>query len=260
MAGEKVSGLPTEAVAIADDDLFLISKDLGASFESQRIKGSTLNSLYFSNMGNSNLVSTVADRYFEVTGSTTSDKWGVRAPLSATNNFEVTGDGECRFGAVSKPVYFGQSTTSYILNSPLGGQAFLANFQLFNPTMSTPFNFNNQNAHSFGNIYLGAGIVGNGADKMSVGITAVEPTTNIANVFDYYAKDANGSGGGNACPWWKTSNGDYFNLFSIGGWGNPTGTLTRTSFDTATVTLPQLAERVAAMIDDFRNQYQLFKA
>lgn len=34
------------------------------------------------------------------------------------------------------------------------------------------------------------------------------------------------------------------------GWGAPTGTATRTTFDTATVTLAQLAERVKALIDD----------
>lgn len=34
------------------------------------------------------------------------------------------------------------------------------------------------------------------------------------------------------------------------GWGAPTGTATRTTFDTATVTLPQLAEHVKALIDD----------
>lgn len=36
------------------------------------------------------------------------------------------------------------------------------------------------------------------------------------------------------------------------GWGTPTGTLTRTTYDTATVTLPQLAERVAALITDLK--------
>jgi len=35
------------------------------------------------------------------------------------------------------------------------------------------------------------------------------------------------------------------------GWALPTGTLTRSTFDAATVTLPQLAERVAALITDF---------
>ncbi len=34
------------------------------------------------------------------------------------------------------------------------------------------------------------------------------------------------------------------------GWGSPTGTATRTTFATGTVTLPQLAERVHALIDD----------
>lgn len=37
------------------------------------------------------------------------------------------------------------------------------------------------------------------------------------------------------------------------GWtSNPTGTLTRTTFDSGTVTLPELAERVAALIVDLR--------
>lgn len=34
------------------------------------------------------------------------------------------------------------------------------------------------------------------------------------------------------------------------GWGAPTNTLTRTTFDTTTVTLPQLAARVGALITD----------
>jgi hypothetical protein len=34
------------------------------------------------------------------------------------------------------------------------------------------------------------------------------------------------------------------------GWAQATGTATRTTFDTATVTLPQLAERVKAILDD----------
>ncbi len=36
----------------------------------------------------------------------------------------------------------------------------------------------------------------------------------------------------------------------ITGWGTPTGTKTRTAFDAGTVTLPQLAERVAAILED----------
>lgn len=37
------------------------------------------------------------------------------------------------------------------------------------------------------------------------------------------------------------------------GWGAPTGTATRTAFATSTVTLPQLAEVVKALVDDFRS-------
>lgn len=37
------------------------------------------------------------------------------------------------------------------------------------------------------------------------------------------------------------------------GWATATGTATRTAFDTATVTLPQLAERVKALIDDLHS-------
>ena len=33
------------------------------------------------------------------------------------------------------------------------------------------------------------------------------------------------------------------------GWGTPTGTATKTTFDTATVTTAQLAERVKALLD-----------
>jgi len=39
----------------------------------------------------------------------------------------------------------------------------------------------------------------------------------------------------------------------IVGWGAATGTATRTPFDTGTVTLPQLAERLKALVDDLRS-------
>jgi hypothetical protein len=52
------------------------------------------------------------------------------------------------------------------------------------------------------------------------------------------------------------SAGDYYECLGVGestaitGWGAPTGTATRTTFATGSVTLPQLAERVKALIDD----------
>lgn len=50
--------------------------------------------------------------------------------------------------------------------------------------------------------------------------------------------------------------GDYYECVGIGesvaitGWDAATGTATRTTFATGSVTLPQLAERVKALIDD----------
>lgn len=44
--------------------------------------------------------------------------------------------------------------------------------------------------------------------------------------------------------------GRAFSQISTAGWGAPTGTATRTTFDTATVTLPLLAQRVKALLDD----------
>lgn len=41
------------------------------------------------------------------------------------------------------------------------------------------------------------------------------------------------------------------------GWATPTGTATRTTFDTATVTTAQLAERLKALIDDLKAQGRL---
>lgn len=54
------------------------------------------------------------------------------------------------------------------------------------------------------------------------------------------------------------SAGDYYECVGVGGgaiatgWGDPTGTATRTTFATGSVTLPQLAERVMAIILDLK--------
>jgi len=44
------------------------------------------------------------------------------------------------------------------------------------------------------------------------------------------------------------------------GWALPTGTLDRTTFDQSTVTLPQLAQRLAALITDLRNTVTVLAA
>jgi hypothetical protein len=83
------------------------------------------------------------------------------------------------------------------------------------------------------------------------------PSANRTSHHWYYSADA---GTGNAAPHFRTENGDIVKLYRVAGWGLPTGTFTRTTFDTATVTTAQLAERVAALIQDLRDNHQLLKA
>lgn len=77
------------------------------------------------------------------------------------------------------------------------------------------------------------------------------------DAFQIFSKDIVA---GNAAPHFICENLDEIKIYSIGGWGTPTGTLTRTTFDESTVTLPELAQRVAAMITDLKTGHQLFKA
>jgi len=83
------------------------------------------------------------------------------------------------------------------------------------------------------------------------------PAGNITDAIQAYAADITA---GNTALFIRNENGDIVKLYSIGGWGTPTGTLTRTTFDTTTVTLSELAERVAALISDLKTGQQLLKA
>lgn len=83
---------------------------------------------------------------------------------------------------------------------------------------------------SIGNI--GANAIGDGAT-----VTEAGGVTHISSVQLFLGR----VGSGNRFRVLRTR---------ITGWGAPTGTATRTAFDTATVTLAQLAERVKALLDD----------
>jgi hypothetical protein len=82
-------------------------------------------------------------------------------------------------------------------------------------------------------------------------------TGSIANAVQVYAADQTA---GISTLFVRSENNDIVKIYSIGGWGTPTGTLTRTTFDTTTVTLSELAERVAALISDLKTGHQLLKA
>lgn len=51
---------------------------------------------------------------------------------------------------------------------------------------------------------------------------------------------------------WSTSEQALDYVLPRPGWGDPTGTATRTAFATGTVTLPELAAAVKALIDDLK--------
>mgnify|MGYP000868569300 CR=1 FL=1 len=96
-----------------------------------------------------------------------------------------------------------------------------------------------------------------GRGGISLKNAAVVPSTNTTDRFTMYSTDIVA---GNAAPHFRTENGDIVKLYRVAGWGLPTGTFTRTTFDTATVTTAQLAERVAALIQDLRDNHGLLKA
>ena len=99
---------------------------------------------------------------------------------------------------------------------------------------------------------------GTGNPSRFIGIiNGTAPNGTVANGFALYSAAVTA---GNAAPHFRTENGDIVKLYRVGGWGLPTGTFTRTTFNTATVTTEQLAERVAALIQDLRDDHQLLKA
>jgi len=121
---------------------------------------------------------------------------------------------------------------------------------------------NSTNNNSFivsdlGNIGIGTTSAGTSATKTLVINNGTAPTGNVTDSFQQYSADITA---GNAAPHFRTENGDIVKIYRVGGWGLPTGSFTRTTFDTTTVTLEQLAERVAALIQDLRDNHQLLKA
>lgn len=87
--------------------------------------------------------------------------------------------------------------------------------------------------------------------------TAAPSGTIVADHAYLYVEDITA---GNAAVHFMTEAGDIVKMYAISGWGTPTNTLTRTTFDTSTVTLQQLAERVGALISDLKTGHGLLKA
>lgn len=105
-------------------------------------------------------------------------------------------------------------------------------------------------------LFTTTGSFGSGEKVMFINNATTAPSGNPANGVIMYSADISAS----AVPHFKNEAGDIVKLYSISGWGTPSGTLTRTTFDSGTVTLPQLAERVAALLTDLKTSHGLLKA
>lgn len=99
-------------------------------------------------------------------------------------------------------------------------------------------------------------IFGSGGKVMLIANSTAQPSDNPADATFVYSADVSAS----SVLHFRNEAGDIIRMLAAGGWGTPSGTLTRTTFDSGTVTLPQLAERVAALITDLLQVQQLLKA
>ena len=101
---------------------------------------------------------------------------------------------------------------------------------------------------ALGNVGMGANVWGTNARRVFAMSTndAVEPTSSPSNIIQMYPKDIIP---GQATLHIRTEGNDIIRWFPDSGWALPTGTSTKTTFDTATVTTEQLAERFKALIE-----------
>jgi len=186
----------------------------------------------------------------------------------SVNLMEVRGDGSFFFRNNAATMYMYYDGTSTI--------EFATPTQLFLQTNTSTANMNvmhngtgagtylalrTQTTSLFiyrnGNFHFGASPqAGSGTNSLLLE-SGTAPSTNVTDKCYIYSQDVVA---GNAALHARTENGDIVKVYSIGGWGTPTGTLTRTTFDSGTVTLAQLAERVAALISDLKTGHQLLKA
>jgi hypothetical protein len=92
-----------------------------------------------------------------------------------------------------------------------------------------------------------AGIAG-GGHVLEEWVYDVNAGQQVFQVLNSRRKWARAKAGGTWSPWQIITDN------TSTGWGAPTGTATRSTFATGSVTLPQLAERVKALIDDLTMQ------
>jgi hypothetical protein len=203
-----------------------------------------------------------------------------------------------QISGAARTTVIGGRATSGVARSVSGNDTTIIGYALDSNTLSYTASlttyFNNNNAshwlHKNGNI----GLFGQAYQILSdstgatglnnfMNLTATNTLTihngtattgSIANAVQVYAADQTA---GNSTLFVRSENNDIVKIYSIGGWGTPTGTLTRTTFATyagATAgilydqTIMQTLidavktsdERLAALISDLKTGHQLLKA
>jgi len=164
---------------------------------------------------------------------------------TSTSIFTLFDNGQIDLGGQSVNLNFG-STSNVLLNQ--FGRATLRSIDFNNCKLSTALDFNNLSGNKVNSLNLGTGLSPTGGNA-TVNLFNNGVGGTLADASQIYGSDIVA---GNTAPHIQTENGDILKLYSIGGWGSPTGTATRAAFDTTTVTLSELAERVKAIVDDFK--------
>jgi hypothetical protein len=98
---------------------------------------------------------------------------------------------------------------------------------------------------------------GTSAARVFAQASGTAPSTSPPDCYQLYSADISA---GVAAPHVRTENGKVVRIYQVLGWSLPTGTLSRAAFDQSTVTLPELAQRVAAILTDLYSGHQLIGA
>lgn len=226
------------------------------------ISGGTVNRILFEGSGNvvaqdSQLTFDGSSFQLQFAGSTSGDQnFRLRNSAGTANVFYANGDGSGGWGIDNKLIRFG-TTGGTITTGSSTASTFLTGFSLYNCQLQSPFILNDQILSSAKHLYMISGGYDDDGSRSLVIQNGTEPSANRVDSAKLYVKD---QAVGNACFHLRAENGDVVKVYSISGWGTPTGTIDRTTFDESTVTLSELAKRVAALITDLKTGHQLLKA
>lgn len=271
MSLEKVSDL-TAISSLANDDLLLITKYIGpGDYDSHKMTVTDFNthlSSFSTNIGNSNLSIDAVSRKLTLNSD----------PNAIFEILKNGGDNLAKFQASGNRVHFGDN----------GSSSYQYQFDSLD-TSATKFMWSLAGVQGIGFERVSTGAKGNVLKILDGAGTATHHSLRAQAGFDsYLASNGHGNLGigtttpqagkklhvlgntklegdllltgvaGTASRHIVTdASGNLSDLAKVTGWGTPTGTLTRTTFDTSTVTLSELAERVAALITDAKNSLHL---